>query len=204
MGLGGLKASNKGGDFEIPPAGAHAAVLVAIVDLGTQTESYGGETSEAEKIYLAWEIPGEKTKDGASHLICAGYTKSLNKKANLRRMIEGWRGKQFDDDEEFQIVKILGKPCLLQVVHGKSNNGNNYAKVESVGQLGKGMANPVATHEPFAWEIHEDASKLPDWLPYLIGESVPDKVKKSAEKQGRIPSTPTAPVEAPMADSIPF
>ncbi len=208
MGFGKKAASNKGGDFERLPAGAHAAVLVAIVQIGTQTESYGSETWEAEKVYFVWEVPSEKKQDGTSHVVGECYTDSLNKKAKLRIMLEGWRGKQFDEGEEFDYLACLGKPCLLQITHGKSAKGNEYASIGSIGQLPKGTPAPVATYEPFSWPIEDDPSKLPDWLPYIIGKSVPDKIAASAEKQGRkSPSangTPAA-AEAPVApDSIPF
>ena len=50
------KASSGGGDFAVPPAGSHPAVMVALVDLGMHTDTYQGDTTTNRKLFLVWEL----------------------------------------------------------------------------------------------------------------------------------------------------
>ncbi|WP_210238339.1 hypothetical protein, partial [Mesorhizobium sp. M2E.F.Ca.ET.209.01.1.1] len=95
-----------------------------VIDLGTQTNEYQGEVSTVRQIRLAWELTGDdRLGSGASFqmknkepfLVTEIVTLSLNERANLRRLLEGWRGRPFTEDElkGFDIVNLLGKPCLL-------------------------------------------------------------------------------------------
>ena len=67
---------------------------------------------------IQWE-----TKDG---LIAKEYTVSLNEKANLRKDLESWRGKEIQPTEleGFDMTNLLGVQCTLQIMH----NDNGYAK----------------------------------------------------------------------------
>ncbi|MHA1379626.1 MAG: hypothetical protein ACTSRG_14730 [Candidatus Helarchaeota archaeon] len=44
---------------------------------------------------------------------------SLHAKATMRKFLESWRGKKFTKEEleGFDLQKILGKPCQLQIIH---------------------------------------------------------------------------------------
>jgi hypothetical protein len=59
---------------------------------------------------------------------------SLNEQANLRSILEGWRGKAFSEEElaGFDIAALLGKPCLVDIEHKAKRNGNMKSKVKSV------------------------------------------------------------------------
>ena len=48
-------SSGEGGQFEIPPAGNHPAVLVGIIDLGTRPSTFQGKTTDRREVYLVWE-----------------------------------------------------------------------------------------------------------------------------------------------------
>jgi hypothetical protein len=102
-------ASDKGGsDFEPIPAGSHQAVCYGVVDLGTQM-SNNPQFADARKVCILWELPQErgkfKDKEDQSKMvdrpraISAVYTLSLGTKANLRKVLESWRAKQFTEDE---------------------------------------------------------------------------------------------------------
>src|SRR5688572_13996841 len=112
------KANNKeGGEFDVPPAGPHVAVLVAIIDLGNKDENFKGRTYKAHKLFFVWELTDQK-KEGIdeNYVIGQDYSLSLGKKANLRKLVESLRGKPFGDDEEYDPASLLGKPMLLTLV----------------------------------------------------------------------------------------
>jgi hypothetical protein len=183
-------SSGNGGDRFLPPAGAHAAVLVGLIDLGTHEETYkrddGAEKKEdSRKVLMAWELSGEidpATKQ--PFVVTKDYNLTFGSKSNLRKLVQSWAGRELGEGEEFDLSVLLGKPCLVNVVHKTSaNSGNPYAKVDSVGPLPKGMAKPKAGRPPLAWSVGDDLAAL-GWLPFLYGVPVADKVKQSAEYRG--------------------
>jgi hypothetical protein len=194
MGIWNQKAnSSSGGDFPKAPAGNHPAVLVAIVDLGTQRNEYQGNVTWQRRAYFAWELTTEKIADGdakgKNHKIGIDLTISLNVKSKLRQWIEGWAGKPIPDESEFDVSTLLGKKCLLSV---KLNKGG-YPVVDGMGQIPKGMKVPNAETQSFLFsldEVGKDKSfRLPEWLEstWLYGERIREVIEYSAELSGKGP-----------------
>lgn len=135
-----ITAGSSGPKSDPVPAGTHSAVCYGVVDLGTQeSEQYGPKA----KIALLWEIPDERIEVKGKSLprgISKRYTASLNEKANLRKDLEAWRGRQFTAAElaGFDLANILGKSCLLNVIHQDTPRGT-FSGVAGVMPLPKGM-----------------------------------------------------------------
>ena len=116
---------NEGGDFQNVPAGTHPAICYRVIDLGTQEISWQGQVKHQHKILVSWEIadPEVRMEDGRPFSIGNRYTWSMNEKSRLRADLESWRGQAFTEIDlsegpgGFEIENILGKPCLLSVVH---------------------------------------------------------------------------------------
>jgi hypothetical protein len=174
-----------GEDRPLAPAGNQPAVLVAMVDLGTQENSYQGKVSKNRKLYLVWELvdaPGRP-------LVGKDFTRSLHEKALLRRFVDSWRGKPLANGEDFDLSKLVGQPCMLDVQHHKSKDGKKtYAVVEGASSVpilkGKRVEVTKPEHGPFAWHLDDGGEgKLPDWLPYLYGRSVVEWIMDSEERK---------------------
>lgn len=182
-----IKGSPK---IELVPEGTYVGRCVQIIDLGTQpNEKYG---NSSQKVMIRWELPQETYTDseGADvpRLINGTYTASLNEKANLRKMLEGWRSKKFTDEEleEFNLGKLIGLPCMLTVVHAVASNGNKYANISAVAALPKGMEAPPQVNESIIFDIDkpEDEPKLevlPDFIQNIIQNSFEYDKTKSCE-----------------------
>lgn len=200
MGVFQQRASGgKGGGegFEKAPPGNHPAVLVAIVDMGTQVREYGGEEKAQRRAYFVWELVTEKmsgTKD-RNHLVGIDLTVSLNEKAKLRQWIEARVGKKMPEDADYDILKELGKPCLLNVVEKTSAGGKTFPKIEGVAALPKGMPVPAAQHEPFSWSLEDfervGEIELPAWITelWLYGKPVTEHIMDSVEIQDALRKT---------------
>ena len=129
-------------EFKLPPAGNHIARCYRIIDLGTQTSFWKGEPKSLRKIMISWELHGEDadgnpltTEKGEPLMMSRRYTMSLSEKATLRIMLEGWRNQKFTLDElsGFDISKLLGVFCMLNISHDKSEkDGKTYANVAGV------------------------------------------------------------------------
>lgn len=131
-----------GGDgkvFEPAPDGVHQAVCVDVVDLGILDVTWQGVTKQQRKVNVAWQI-NEDRDDGKPYLVFKRYTLSLHEKAGLRKDLESWRGRKFTRDEElgFDIEKLLGVNCLLNITHNQVGD-RTYANVVSIMPLAKGM-----------------------------------------------------------------
>lgn len=126
--------------FTPAPAGVHQAVCVDVIDKGILDVTWQGKTKKQHKVDVAWQID-ELRDDGKRFLVYKRYTLSLSEKANLRKDLESWRGRQFTRDEEmgFDVETVIGANCLLNVQH-KASGDKTYANVVAVMPLSKGMS----------------------------------------------------------------
>jgi hypothetical protein len=180
-----IKATNKGGsNYEPIAAGTYAARCYQMIHIGTTEENILGQMKKLNKVRITWELPTElkvfKEENGEQpHVISKEFTLSMNEKATLRKFLEGWRGKAFTEKEaeSFDITVLLGKPCMLSIIHKQAKNGNTYAEISSVSSVPKGMnvpeqINPLKelNYDKFDWELFET---LPDFIK--------DKMKQTDE-----------------------
>lgn len=171
------------GTTSFPPleAGSYRAICYGIVVTGTTyVPAFGNSVT---KIIFMWELPDERiTVDGEDkpRAISETYTLSLNEKANLRKMLAGWRGRDFTPEElkGFSLKKVLNAPCLVSTTIMQNKQGRDFSKVSSVTRLPKGMDTPKETENPLVmFDITNDAcplsemSKLPEWMQKRIMES---------------------------------
>ncbi len=117
-----MRVSDNGGkEFEQAPAGTHIGRCVRLIDLGTQFGEYKGDPTSARKVVVTWELPNalmtEGEYAGKPFLVGKWYTASLGEKANLRKDLVNWRGREFTDEElrGFDIKKLLGVACMLSL-----------------------------------------------------------------------------------------
>lgn len=159
-----------GKDFTPLPSGTHLARCMAVISLGTQASPM---YPSSFKVMLMFEVPGETVviNDKPAPMVTQKeYTLSLSEKANLRHHLESWRGRQFTKEEldGFDVVKVLGQPCMISVVHKSSAAGKVYANISGISGVPKGVSIVPAWHKPISYEIEQgqnDVFKaLPEWI----------------------------------------
>ena len=205
------KPAGEGGNFPIATAGTHSAVLVAIVDLGTKKDRYqdSGKEFTARKVFFCWELEDTDAKEGGPRFFAgADYTLSFGERAKLRQLVENWRGNKFKDGDNFDVDKLLGQPCLLQITHKTTSAGRTVAQIVSAAKLAKGMVKIAPTHPLFISELG-DGKTLPEWLPYLYGRPLADHIADCEEMKAASPDgdpATGAPVEVEVGGDadIPF
>lgn len=175
-----LIAKKTEGDFELTPAGTFAARCVWVIDLGTQKTSFNGQDKYQHKALFGFELPDELMKDGRPFFVSGQYTLSLSEKANLRGMLEAWRGQQFTEEEAagFDVMNVLGKSCMLSVIHNQKGD-KTYANIASVAKPPKGMTVPPQVNPSVSFSLAEFDQKTFDNLP----EWVRNKITQSREYQ---------------------
>lgn len=137
-------------EFQAPPEGLYQAVCVDVTDLGIRPTRFG----DKQQIDIRWMLGEVDEATGQMHIklndngypftIMGRYTNSMNEKANLRKHIEAWRGKPFTGDEAsklqvegFDLEKLIGANCQLQIVHNITDGGRVYANVQAIVSLDK-------------------------------------------------------------------
>lgn len=176
---------SQGEDFEMPEAGLHPATVVGLVDLGTQTNEYQGNVTEARKLFVAWELE-TKDSDHKPFVVGQEFTASLGKKANWRKILEGWRGRPFADKEEFDPVKLVGAKCIVTIQHGITTKKKEYAKVVAVAMPMKGQTISDPVYSPYVFHLGMVNSTtapidIPEWMPRNYGELLLDCLHESKE-----------------------
>jgi len=176
-----LIATNEG-HAEPIEQGNYQAVCYSVINLGTQHWVYQGKPNKGRKILITWEIPElriEWEKDGVKmngpKVIGKEYTLSLSDKANLRKDLKSWRGKDFTAEElkGFDLFTVIGANCLLQIIH----NDKGYAQISTVSGLVKGMARVKPENPVIKYDMTGDPTNIPAEIPTWIAE----KIKKSDE-----------------------
>ncbi|MFY7936247.1 MAG: phage replication initiation protein, NGO0469 family [Flavobacterium sp.] len=206
-------AENKsnGGNYTPIDAGTYVARCYSMIYMGTISDEFQGQKKDLKKVRITWELPTELKvfKDDEyekPQVVGKEFTLSMNEKGTLRKFLQSWRGKAFTEQEanSFDITKLLGKPCMLSIIHKESKSGKTYAEISSVSTLPKGMVCPNQVNQNFEFSIlsyEEDVfNQLPDFIK--------DKIKTSKEYK-QLQSIKPAPV-TPMVqaededDSLPF
>lgn len=205
-------------DWELPPAGNLPAVCVGLIDLGTQQDAYLGKPREVHQLVIVWELTGmNSSKTGKPHVVCQKFTASLGRKATLRRTLESWRGMPIRDDEEFDLYKIVGAPCLLQISHDVTSSGSEIYSIDAATAIPRGMARPVPTYPLVRYRITDGANGAlhnavltHEWLPLCYGKKIGDLIQGCVEFRGKPAAGEAhgqqqAPVHEPEPqDSVPF
>jgi hypothetical protein len=201
-----VEATNSGGQSgEVPSEGNHPAVLIGLVDMLTHADTYQGKEYTNKKVLFCWELPGEFRSNGSPFIVAADYNMppKLSGKSKLRSMIESWRGRPMEDAEKLNLAKMLGMGCLLNIGHGKSSLGNEFARILGISPMVKGMVPPKPFNGHFIWAAAMGSFNPPAWLPYLYGKPIEDIIADSLEVKGETIPRVTGP-SLDNDDDIPF
>ncbi len=132
---------------------------------------------------ICWELPThlqtfDDSRGPEPSSVSRFFTLSLSEKANLRHVLESWRGRSFSADDlenGFDVSNLLGVSCLLQVLHKRTNSGEVKAVVGSVSKLPKGLACPNQRNPSrlftFDESSQEDLQALPSWQCDIIAQA---------------------------------
>lgn len=189
-----------GKDFKKVPPGCHFAICNLVVDLGVQETTYKGQAKQKRQVYIRWEVPDERVewedKEGQRRegpcAIGWTYTLSLSDKANLRKVLENWRGQPFTPAElkGFDITKLAGKCCQIMVQHETGGNGKTYANVTGVMGVSKDQKERARAAKSEVGVLvyslddgeNDTYGKLPNWIREKLSQRVlPPTVKNATD-----------------------
>lgn len=170
-----------GGNFELPAPENYQAICYKIVNIGTIPEEFKGKTSLRAKVQFTWELPTEKTifKEGDEpkpFVVNRIFTNSTDEKSHLSKFIILWANGKINKDniKDFDMLKLLGKQCLLQIAHKAStkNPSNKFLEAAGISSLPKGMSPMKQTNENFIFDVEEFDQEKFNTLPEFIRKMV--------------------------------
>jgi hypothetical protein len=172
--------SNNGSRLTVP-AGNFQAVLYGVWDIGFQVQEWKGAKKVVPKVVLAWEISKKISEGdfaGKRYTISKTYTFNYGDKANLRKDIESWLGRNFTEQEKnnFDLDSLLRKNCFLNIAHNESN-GKKYANVKAITPLIEGLPDMVP----------ETPADMPKWVADKRAHSVSPDYDPNADHDAQEP-----------------
>jgi len=181
------------------PEDSYVAGCFAVYDLGTHfSEMYKKSQHE---LVIYWELPELRLKFEKDcktfdipRVVSCRYTAGLggsSKPSKLREHLVGWRGRDFTVEEArgFELKNILGKFCVLQIIHKVDAKGQARHKISTITKIMKGMTVPAKTeHELIMCSLADNEFKFPEGTPAWIIEYV----AKSEEYAKKFAGTPAA------------
>jgi len=203
----------------VVPSGLTPFTIYAIYHVGLISWSKDS-TETTDTLILGLELPElpaleYKEQDGSvtkkPQTLNPRFRFSMSPKANIRKLLEGWRGKAFSEAEAsaFQVASLLGKSGLVNVIH-KQRGDKTFA---DVGALMKGKP-VVGTLKPIAFSVRqlENASELanvglPPWIVKIVESS--EDYMELLRNGGRAPEPAVVtenrpPEQDPAADEVPL
>ena len=203
-------SSGSGGGGFKPAVGMHNVVCCQIVDFGTHDKEWQGKIiGKVNKVNFGFEFVDVKleSENGTySPIWGAQFTNSLGKKANLRSLLEGWRGKPFTDEEAkgFDLSKLIGLSCVLVIQPNSKGN----PKIQAIA---KAPAPFQGEREPREFWVEKGCfdADIPDWMPEWMKEEVQNCYEFTDgfdfDKQGEPEPLPSEHEEEEIEDDdIPF
>lgn len=122
------------------PEGVHIGVVVDVIDRGiVQHVEYGAKPM----VDIVWQVEEVDPETGRRFELSRRFNNSLNEKAALAPVVEALLGRAIEPAERrplgYDLEKLLGMSCQLEVIHQQGKKGGMFARVEQCMRLAKGM-----------------------------------------------------------------
>lgn len=207
-----INAINNGTKRELIPGGNYVARCYSMIHIGTITEEIRGQKKDINKVRITWELPTElrvfdESKGKQPMVISKEYTLSMFEMANLRKDLESWRGRSFTDNEakSFDISKLLGVPCMINIIHTVSKKGVEYATISSISTMPKGLECPKQVNPTFEWNFEDKWDEIAlDEFPDFIKDKIKSSAEYRAMKSEVIDMTDKAEEDVAVTNDLPF
>lgn len=184
-------AKNEGSGVEYTPcpAGVHQAVCYNVTDVGWQETPFkndDGTDKIQHKVVVLWELD-PRMEDGRRFALSRQYTLSLNDRANLRKDLESWLGRQLAEDEietGYDVEGLVGINCLLNVVHEKGKDDKVRAKIKAI--------MPAPANSP---SMNPENFDAPRWVTDLVMKQVANPYENTGRQDKADEKEPPLPWE---------
>ena len=208
MGLNNIPFQTKNRDFELVPAGVHDCRCAIICDLGiVESEMYGPK----HKLYWAFELLGKQMEtEDRPFKVGRMLNISMHPESTMRQALEQWRGRTYSSEDiaemhgTFDIEKLLGVPCRVNVMHEQRGEGADKHYSPKISAMMPGDNTFPALESDvifFDWDMDnadQHAELLPDWLKIKMGTK-PGVAPAPSSNRLKAPPIKTPPISTPSS-----
>lgn len=207
-----ILATNNGTQRELIPAGNYIGRCYQMIEIGTVTENILGESKILKKVRIGWELPTElkvfnEEKGEQPCVISKEFTLSMHEKSSLRGTLKSWRGKDFTEEEarSFDITKLLGVPCMINVIHkpGKADPSKTYQEIAGITGVPKGMIVPEQINKTVCLSYDSFDAEIFNALPDFIKDKMKGSLEYAAMMQPNVHNMDNKSDVEPL-DDLPF
>lgn len=177
-----------------------------LVDIGTQPKTFNGETHMERQVKLSFELPQTKMEGkynpahkGKPFSIGGVYRQSLHVKARLRKLLVGWRGRDFktaDEIEAFDPKKLVGLPCRINLVLSEDEK---YVNIDSIAPLNKDELKKMPKQVNKSVYLSLAPEEFDEKVFDALNDGLKEKISKSPEFKALLAGG--APGEEPQPDA---
>ena len=154
-------------NFTPAPSGHHVGIVIKVIDLGHQEQTWEGKVSYPHQCFIEWELPEhplpatDEYPDPKPMTVARFLTISTDKKSNMLPLLEGWKGRALQPMEKvgFDLFNILGHSCYVSVIHDEKGK----AKVNSLSPPDEKSKSFEAKHPLMSFSF-EDGGEIPEDL----------------------------------------
>jgi hypothetical protein len=171
--LSPIIAKENKGEYSTAPEGLWPAVCCDVVDMGMVQSQWG----QSHQVRIVWQLEDIDPTNKKPYQVQRRFRLSLHEKSSLRPMLESWRGNKFSEEdlEGFDLERLIGVNCQVQVIHNVKSQNKVYANVQAVVRAAKGA--PKLTVRDYVrveerqhrdeLEQHPDGEEANDsWVPF--------------------------------------
>ena len=174
-----IVTGNNSENYEICPDELMQAVCYAVVDLGYHYDQMYDKTHH--KVAVLFEMAktmSEGDYTGKRFVLSKIYTLTLGKKANLRKDLESWRGRQFTEEEllGFDLEKLVGVNAMINVIHVIKGE-KTFANISAIMKQQTGSEKMVPENK-----------ELPKWIIEMQEKGMANAPKKETKNAVDTPS----------------
>ncbi len=127
--------------------GQFVGQCVDVIDLGEKVQDYPGTTPYLAPTCALVFRTGEKNEETGEFIdVSREFTVSMGDKANLKKFLVQWRGRDYTPEQieaGVPLDKLTGNYGLLTIAHRKSGKGRVYANITACVGIPKQMAGSV-------------------------------------------------------------
>ena len=165
MGLKAAPAHTKKSDLPIIPAGLQHAIVYGVFHIGHQA-SLIKDVEPKDRFYISFELPYERmeyeddtgTMRNLPRATSTEYTRSMHPKSAFRKVIEGWEGRQFTEQEcdDFDITSLIGRNCQVNLGHKMGSGkhiGKTFTNIMGIFPLGRNVPERKQENPPVFFSL---------------------------------------------------
>ena len=148
-----INAKGTDAKFKAHDAGQFVGQCVDVIDLGEKVQDFPGTVPYLAPVCAIVFRTGERNEQTGEYIdIAREFTVTMGEKANLRKFLEQWRGRNYTTEqitEGVPLHKLTGNHGLLSVAHRTSGKGRTYANITACVGIPKQMADTVTQYTDY-------------------------------------------------------